>query len=129
MSPRAGFAYLYWLEAICEQSGDAMPNDAWMPMHFPFFDTVQAAFVAAGATAFSVHDVVMNDPPVAFPPVDDFPMVGYTPLAKVPKLLSAARAADPEREPDPDVREAMEQMVGWLAACASRQKDLICFYH
>jgi hypothetical protein len=43
--------------------------------------------------------------------------------------LARLDAADLSGEPDPYVRQAIEQLAGWLRVCAESGRDLVCFYH
>jgi hypothetical protein len=90
--------------------GQFLPNDAWMPIRFDFFDHVDQALVQAGAGDISVRAMVFGGLPMPLPPPDDFPGMGYTSTVD-----AAARV--------------VEQVGGWLQVCANSGQDLVCFYH
>ena len=125
---RAGVAYAYWFKQMCE-SGEFLRNDAWLPIRMAFFDDVEQALRRLGVTGVSVQDIVFGGLPIPLPPPDDFPGMGYTAAADAQTLLERLSAADLSREPDRDVRKAIEQLAGWLRTCADAKLDLVCFYH
>lgn len=128
LDARAGVAYAYWFERMCE-IGEFLPNDAWMPVRLEFFQEVQQGLTRAGVTGVSIRDIFYGRLPISLPPPDDFPIVGYTAAADAPALLARLRAADLTAEPDRYVREAIEQLIGWLQTCADNTLDLVTFYH
>jgi hypothetical protein len=126
--PRAGFAYAYWFKHLCED-GQFLRNDAWMPIRVAFLDEVQDGLTRAGVTGVSVSAMVFGGLPIALPAPDDFPGMGYVSRADAPAQLAAIDAGDLSAVPDPHVREAIEQLRGWLQVCADSGRDLVCFYH
>jgi hypothetical protein len=106
-----------------------LPNDSWMPIRSDFFDQVDQALVQAGAGDISVRAMVFGGLPIPLPPPDDFPGMGYTSTVDAAARVAILDTADLSGEPDPDVREAIEQVSGWLRVCADSGQDLVCFYH
>lgn len=125
---RAGVAYAYWFKQMCE-SGQFLRNDAWMPIRMAFFDDVEQALRRLGVTGVSVRDMVFGGLPVPLPPPDDFPGMGYTAAKDAGVLAERLGAVELSREPDRHLREAIEQLTGWLRTCAEGKLDLVCFYH
>lgn len=80
-------------------------------------------------TGVSIRDILYGRLPISLPPPDDFPIIGYTAAADAPVLLAKLRAGDVTGEPDRYIREAIEQLTGWLQTCADNQLDLVTFYH
>ena len=115
LDDRAGVAYGYWFERICE-AGQILPNDAWMPIRLEFFDEVERGLARAGVSDFSVKAMVFGGLPIPLPPPEEFPGIGYTSTVDAVAWLERLHAADLSGEPDRYVREAIEQ-------------DLVCFYH
>lgn len=128
LDQRAGVAYAYWFKQMCE-SGEFLRNDAWMPIRMAFFDDVEQALRRLGVTGVSVRDIVFGGLPIPLPPPDDFPGMGCTPAKEARVLLERLSGVDLSSEPDRYVREAIEQLTGWLRTCADRGLDLVCFYH
>jgi hypothetical protein len=127
--PRAGFAYAYWFERLCEDGGQSLRNDAWMPIRMAFLEQVQEGLTSAGVTGVSINAIVFGGLPIALPAPDDFPGMGYVARADAPAQLAAIDAGDVSVVPDPYVREAIAQLRDWLRYCADSGRDLVCFYH
>lgn len=68
--------------------------------------------------------------PIELPPIDDFRAIGYLRAAEVGAVageLSKVESLDGEH--DDEVREALDEVRGWLEACTRSGRDLVCFYH
>ena len=66
-------------------------------------------------------------PPVALPPPDDFPAVGFVENDVVARAHAFTEAESPTLE-DPDLDQVLVDLAEWLAVAASRGWGLVAFY-
>lgn len=128
LDARAGVAYAYWFVRMCE-SGQFLPNDAWVPIRMDFFHEVEHALERLGVVNVSVRNMVFGGLPIPLPPPEDFPGMGYTARKDMRALLERLSPVDLDAEPNRYLREAIAQLTGWLRTCADGELDLVCFYH
>jgi hypothetical protein len=126
----AGFAYGYCLELVCRQVGKALPNSAWSAMRSGWFDTIAAALRDGGvnSSALSIRNLAFRGSPVALPPIDEFPGIGYLTKAEIGTARAALAAADLSRSGDEEVAASIRQVAEWLNTCTDSNRDLVCFY-
>lgn len=126
-----GHKYGHVLKLLCWHFGEHLPNAHFSAMHHDWADQVDGELIGAGVPeeAFGLKRHLMyRGAPVAIPEPDDFPFIGYLKAAEVGPALRALRAAD-FAELSPEVRDAVEELRGWLEACSRGAFDLVSFYH
>jgi hypothetical protein len=126
-----GHKYGYTLELLCWHFGKFLPNEHFSAMHSDWANQVDRGLFQAGVPeeTFSLTGHLMfRGSPVPIPERDDFPSIGYLKAAEVGPALRAIKTADLAGL-DPEVRDAVGDLRGWLEACSKAVCDLVCFYH
>ena len=126
-----GHKYAYALEMICLHLGERLPDRCLSAMRGEWADAVERALAGSGVPrdVFSLLDHLMyRGAPVAIPVPGDFPFIGYLKSEEVGAALGAVESADVSTL-DPELREAVAEVRGWLEACAASACDLVCFYY
>jgi hypothetical protein len=87
---RAGFAYGYFFEHLCERYGSFLPNNAWYPCTPTFVTHVDEILAAAGVPkqTLAVENLIWGGAPVTLP-LTDFPSIGWLPRTGIDPALQA----------------------------------------
>jgi hypothetical protein len=126
-----GFAYAYCFKHMVDVRGQFLDNSAWLPIRLDHLDKVQAALTAAGVDEklFSIQAAIWSGPPIALPPIDDFPGIGVVSKERIAPAQAAVAGVDVDKIDDDDVRASVQSLHGWLTLCVQLKRDLVCFYH
>jgi hypothetical protein len=128
-----GFMYAYALEFLCRHFGRGLPNGEWsaMPSGSQWAETVDrglhAADVPEGVLRVSYH-LMNRGAPIPIPEPDDFPGIGYLKLKEIRIARQALGEARLASIKDKEVLTSVQELQGWLQACADSGRDLACFY-
>ncbi len=126
-----GSKYGYVLKMLCWHLGKHLPNAHFSSMDSDWADEVDRGLSRAGVPpetlALSWH-LIYRGSPVAIPEPDDFPAIGYLRAVEVTPALRALESANLAAL-EPEVREAVRELIGWLEECSRSACDLVCFYH
>lgn len=131
LHPDYGHLYAYAYELLCWHLGEHLSNECWSAMRGAWADTVDEALASAGVSkqVFGINNHLMfRGAPIQIPEPADFPFMGYLLASEVPLALKEIRSAD-LTSLGREVREAIEELRGWLETCQERGCDLMCFYY
>jgi hypothetical protein len=109
--------YGYALREICGHCGELQGSDAWNGVRW-------AAVEECGL----VELMTKTGPPVELPPNDDGPHIGHLRREQIRDHLQAAQKRA-EKAHDSDARSLLKEYSAWLEEAASRNLDLVFFYH
>jgi hypothetical protein len=122
----AGLGDGYALERLCGDVGARLPTRAWSAMHLDVFADVDAALAAQGLPV-TLAPRFEAAPPVALPPIDDFPMIGHVSAQEVASLRAELAGVDLDRAGE--AGELIGEFQAWLGEAATRGLALIFFYY
>ncbi|MER5555677.1 hypothetical protein ABT001_29065 [Streptomyces sp. NPDC002793] len=121
------FQYGYAYKRLCSLTGRFLPNDCFTPHRGDWLSVVDQGLAAVGITAVSVD--AFSDGPLPAP----LPYTGYTPgcdewtpdrIAQALRQFGDARRAAEESgqtpQPEPHVKEAVEQCLDWMRYAVAR---------
>jgi hypothetical protein len=131
MRENYGHKYGYVLEMLCLHFGEYLPNGNFTGMRSSWADTVDLGLARAGVPEEQLrlaHHLMGRGSPIPIPEPADFPFIGYLRGAEVGPALAAVGAANLDTL-DPNVRDAINEVRGWLEVCSRSGSDLVCFYY
>jgi hypothetical protein len=117
-----GDFYGYGFKFIVEHMGYFLDNHVFCPTRLNFIlDEAETLLKASGATV-RLSDLVMRGSPVAFPPPEGYPMIGYWRPDEIHDNNARLRGAALDRGVIASIR-------AWLAYAASRNEGIIGVYY
>jgi hypothetical protein len=120
--------YVAALQLICMAIGEPLDNAEVAPADPVHFDAVDAALESAGlARKISMNKLVFGGPPIAIPPSDDFPAIGYLAPATVKAARGLIAKHDWSAHPA-EVQATLRLVNTWIEEAASRGEGLVCIY-
>ena len=118
----------YALERLCDRLGRRVGSNGLSGIRSAFLEGAYRVIDPVYApTGFSLQRLVEGGPPVALPPPDDFPAVGFVENDVVARAHAFTEAESPTLE-DPDLDQVLVDLAEWLAVAASRGWGLVAFY-
>jgi hypothetical protein len=126
-----GYRYAYVLEMLCWHFGRFLPNGNFCPMGMGRAQHVDRVLTEAGVPSDQfrfVDHLMFRGSPIAIPHPEEFPCIGYIKAKEVGPTLRAVQSVNVSSF-DPEMRETLTELRGWLEVCAKSVCDLVCFYH
>ena len=118
--PLEGYLYGYGFKYIVEFFGRFLDNGPFHPCSSSFLSQqVDPAIEATGAT-LRMEDLIFAGAPVAFPPPDDFPAIGYWSAEDVAASVEPLRAG---------TSDEVRTIASWTAEAAAAERGIVGFYH
>lgn len=117
LDPEEAHQYGYALLELCDYLGERQECDAWSGVRW---EAVEACGLEQVLTK--------TGPPVEIPPNDDFPRVGHLPRSAIKSFQGTTNSLS-ENASDPGLQELLEELSDWLESAASKNRDLVFFYH
>ncbi len=109
----AQYGHALW--NICRVKGEEFLPDAWGGIRW---DSVEAC---------GLEDLLTKTgPPVALPPSEDFPNIGYIKRDMIAKYIEAAE--EQKEKSTPNVVGLLDEYLSWLERAQSENKDIVFFY-
>lgn len=116
---------------LCLHFGEYLPNRNFTAMRSSWADAVDLGLTTVGVPEDRlrlINHLMYRGSPIAIPEPLDFPSIGYLLGSEIVPALGALETAN-LAPLDPDVREAISEVKGWLEVCARSGSDLMCFYY
>ncbi|MFD7511325.1 hypothetical protein ACFV5N_18595 [Streptomyces sp. NPDC059853] len=116
------FQYAYAYQRICEFHGRRLDNSSFSPFRYGWLGRVDEALAELGVTAVEVTSFTYRDFPAPLPRPEELPGHGVWSTADCARALKEWEAATPDLRAalDPEVREAVESIAGWLRRAAAK---------
>ncbi|MEU4427076.1 hypothetical protein AB0F81_41175 [Actinoplanes sp. NPDC024001] len=128
---RLGSAYRYFLEHLCERSGERQHNHGFGPFSgWDYLRVVDEALASAGllAPGFSLEGLISSGSPVPLP-YADFPAVGHQLNAELAAPAERLAHAPNSCLPDDEFGMQAYALFQWLACTEGEGLDLVTFYY
>jgi hypothetical protein len=123
------YMYACALRYLALHFGEVLPHDQWEDFNSSAFRNIDKAMKNAGipAKVLSLARLVDRGAPIAaIPGSHDGLRVGYLRRQEIDTALTALAAAKLDRVDD-DNTVFIEDIHGWLRACADSKRGLLCF--
>lgn len=123
--------YAPLFRGLCELYGDPLDNSAWYPIAPNFPKIVQAELDRLGVPrdVLDLDRMIYAGAPLPLPRNADFPVIGHLPHPQAERALDILNTINLSGITDRPVRDAVEQLIGWLRACTNLlPRDLVCVY-
>ena len=118
----------YALRELCRQLGTELTANGLSGIRSAFLERAEREVdVIYASTGFSLRALVEGGSPVALPPMDDFPAIGYAEHDAVARADAFCRSDDPTHD-DSDIDQVLVDLADWLGLAAARTHGLVAFY-
>ncbi len=114
-NPDAGRMYGHALQLLCESMGCRLPNHHWTGLRWSMLESV------------GLNGIMGTGPPVAMPPIPDFPTIGHLEFRDISAQLVERPWAQLSLNRH-ELRDKAAQFEDWLQTCWNERNGLVLFY-